>query len=206
MSNSVGSLLDHFERILRWIYPGLLVLTLWPGKIGSIVGNMDYRGDSFWPFFLVAIGIGAGIYLVQYSVVFQILNIKAQKIGWDVAKYTYDYDPNGLRPMPSTPFYYRMAQLFDPQVTEIERKIKRDEESGNKKSSMMDYQWGMYHAISITGFLLFSYAISDLVLTCCSDNDFPECYWWKFSLIIILSVIVFFFSLYLFARNCRVRR
>jgi hypothetical protein len=194
----VDSIFKNFERLLRWFYPGILLLILLPlSQLNTIDEIQTYSKDSFWLFMIVVFGIGAAIYLGQ-NVLNQIISIITELTKWDVAM-NLDGDPDiilyGER-RPPVKWLRWLAPFFDKQAGEIERKIARDKQSDNK-SSLMDYLWGTYHATSITAWLLF------VMMRFSVDGSwlFKFDGWWY-----SIPSILFVFSLYIYARLCRVRR
>jgi len=191
--NSIGGIIKYFERILRWLYPGLLLWLLFLA-IGEHTFFKEVLEVSIWAFLLLLFTLGAVIYLIQSGILTQFISYFTLWPDWDIAANEND-DPDAVckqpRPIPRWRCCNWFAvKVFDKHAGEIERKIFRD-----KSYSIMDYQWGVYHVLSITGWLT-------IVVVSTFGNNSALDRWFVY----LLGVLFLLASFGQYARLCRVRR
>ncbi len=84
----VDNIFKNIERILRWVYPGLLFFILLyitnrDFTIDIIFKDLGFPEYTSWGIILSITGIGALIYLLEQYVLNTFLLCIARKIGWD---------------------------------------------------------------------------------------------------------------------------
>jgi len=172
-----------FERLLRWLYPGLLFFVLLFLFKKTTFDELLSLQHFEWVVIIGGLGISAAIYLIEVYVFEQIINIIAQMIGWLVLE--------GYRRQPKF-FPKWIVDFIDSQAKDIEYKyISRQD-----RQSYMSYANATYHALCITGWqILFFYCVRD-DSSLLSKIELP----W----IIFVLVLIFIFSLSYYARLSRV--
>ena len=187
----ISSIYDSFERLLRWAYPGMLFLVLlYVSKAKAI--NLLQKIEGYpWILALVVIVSGAVIYLFQINVITQTFAALAQSCRWDSVTHPKYTNKNAPHPKPRGFLQPLAEKWFNHQARDIEIKHK-----AGSNSSYLDYAWAVYHAASITGWLgLIFCRIKD------TDSMLADINSW----VVVVSALLVFFSLYMFARLTRVR-
>lgn len=143
MQNWAESIFKNFERILRWIYPGALFLSLLY-LTGSDILNFirKIEPNHSW-FFLVLVAAVAGfvIYLFQQQVIAQFISFFTMLSDWDK-----ESDPSKL---PWGKYCQKMAKHADKWVTATIARWNSPE----LLNPYLDYAFARYHATSITAWL-----------------------------------------------------
>jgi len=172
-----------FERLLRWLYPGLIFFVLLFLFREPTFNKLLSLQHFEWVIIIGGLGISAAIYLIEVYVFEQIINIIAQKIDWLVLE--------GDRRSPKF-FPKRIVDFIDRQAKDIEYKyISRQD-----RQSYMSYANAAYHALCITGWqILFFYLFRE------QGSLLSEIELW---IIIVILLIIFVFSLSYYARLSRV--
>ena len=145
----MGELIDaigrNFERLLRWAYPGgLLLFLIWAystsfGQEESEFFNelKDLTGSSWWVIFAGTIFAGFAIYIIQNKMVSLLLYWLFSNT-WIKRKFTCKAVVNMLRMRANlNPVWYQ---------------------------GYPDYGWATYHATSITGLLVLIFSNFQLKL------------------------------------------
>lgn len=175
----LDNIFENIERLLRWFYPGLLFFILLfitdYGQFEIIANRLGFPGETSWGIILAITGMGTIIYLFYQYVLNTLLVItlgewwKNKRKGKDINK----------RSRFVKHVYYKAEEIGD---------LCRSERSMH----YMYYNWGIYHALAITFWLLLSFFIANILI---NTSD-----WWV-HLIWMASIIVFWLSKsYLFGK------
>jgi len=158
--NNIDKLIDsiwaNFERFIRWVYPGALFLVLLamsrPKAFEALV-NMD-DGIGKWGLVVGALVAGVIIYLLQGYVVSYIITVPLILLKWDVRQgLQVDLDKRETEPKNQPVSCLRwMVPLF-ARMAAATRERWNAKEIGN----YLDYAWGVYHALLMTGWLTIAF-------------------------------------------------
>ena len=189
MQNSAEYLGRNFERLLRWVYPGALFLVLLRmSRPQAFKAVADVESGNVWDLVVVGLAAGFVVYLLQGYVINQLISAVAQLLRWDVNVYPSDQ-----------PIHCRclrcLVRWVDPQARSIRRRYSTCE----SLNSYLDYAWGVYHALSITGWLtilFFGIRAKGSVL---ASNG---CWGW---VVFGTALLLFIASLWAYAQLSRVR-
>ena len=181
MPNWIESVFKHFERLLRFVYPGALLLTLLylssPNfgclKCLSYVNEIDkgIETNDLWPFLLVVTVAGIVIYYFQQLVITAFISIFTVKSGWQL-----EPDPDKL----PWKCCRKLAGHCDGLIKTIIYRWY-----GEKLDSYFNYAWAINHAAFITSWLTLIFAFFIKTSDSIMDN---------ISAIIIPSAILLLFG------------
>jgi len=175
-----------FQRLLRWIYPGILFLILWYASNSknfiTVSEDFGFPSDTIWGLLIGALGIGAVIYLLQQYVFTTFLNLIHHFRGRPIP---YNYEKSK----------YRSIRWLDRQAELIREKSKEEP----RLDAYMDYNWSIFHALCITAWLTNAF-----YWTCDKQSSILSCLSPLY--IIIFSVVLGVFAYYWYLRLIRASR
>jgi hypothetical protein len=178
-----------FERLLRWLYPGVLFLILLYLFRKPCFEELIHIKGYPWPLIIGGLGIGAVLYLIQINVVNIIFSAGAQILHWLALRNQHELRQE--RPIPRG-WLNRCVWWWDEQADNIE-----SPQIDEKRSDYMAYANSTFHATCITWWLTsIFYLIRD------SKSPLSNMEWW---IILIFCIFLFGASLNLFAKLSRVR-
>jgi len=148
MQNFSEALGKNFERLLRWLYPGVLFLVLLHLSGQRDLIPADNVGLYSWPIVIGGITVGAAVYLIQMYIVTQFISFIVVLIRWDVNALVDNERPIGD---------CRFAKFVDRYARAIEARWRSSPQGTH---SYLDYAWATYHAASITGWLALAFFCS----------------------------------------------
>ena len=155
--DKIDTIFSNFEKVLRWVYPGILFIVLlyavrpeWVERAVDIVGR--------WGVFFGTLGVGFALFLVYQLVMVQTYHLIMIGFNWDVSAQ----DGQDERPKPKTRFWRMLAKyFFDRDARKIERRMNEEKKTQGtlrkKPYTYADYLWSICHAIGITGWLLVTF-------------------------------------------------
>jgi len=162
MGDIIRAIDESFQRLLRWVYPGFLILVLLymskPCYFKFFISN-QYMGSA--GIIIGCLTLGVLAYIIQYSIIAQILNFISKACMWDpnLGRWPDDNMISSCAIGKSRVRCKRIAKCFDMQAGPIEREIQKEQDKQDKyrngNSSLMDYRWAIYHATSLSGLLIF---------------------------------------------------
>lgn len=140
---------ETFQRILRWVYPGGLVLTLL--YIGNKAGNVCYL-NNFINFnnlsivqLIVVFIIGAFIYLFQAGVFNLIPSFITVKLNWNI---------NAAGGSQTVKWLRSFAGHFDKWAISATKRWSGNDPKGTPRiDNYLNYAWSIYHSIAITSYI-----------------------------------------------------
>ena len=173
----LDNIFKNIERLLRWVYPGLLFFILLfiidYNQFEIIANRLGFPEETSWGIILAIAGIGTVIYLFHQYILNTILVITLGNWWKNKRK-----DIQGRS---------RFVKHFNDKAKKIMYVCQSD-----KSTHYFYYNWGIYHALATTFWLLLSFFIVN-ILTNTSN-------WWV-HLIWVVSLIVFLLGkLYLFLK------
>jgi len=170
---------NSFQRILRWIYPGVLFFVLLyisnDDAISNMGDNIGFSGNIIWILLIGSFGVGSIIYLIEQYVINDFIALvvtlfsKIQRLS-DIGNKTGDWLFGG-----------------DARKTKARYESKGGHEFKDKLSGYMDYSWGACHALAITGYLIFVFEFISASELFSKIHELPT---------VIASILVFFALLF----------
>jgi len=145
MGDLIRAVDSSFQRLLRWVYPGgLLLVLLYIASEKDLIG-WELQLSSL--LIVVVFFAGATLYLFQTTVINQIISTFAT-----LTRLEKNAIDDNARPMRG---FIAIANFFDKWAREAEIRwpphrgdIQRDD-----IQSFLNYRWAVYHATLITGWL-----------------------------------------------------
>ena len=147
MPDLIGSLTREFERLVRWVYPGLLMLGLLhlgrPNLFDALVVEEE-RLFSFMVIILVASFIVYGLHrYVLHLVIIELL--------WWWRWHPGSWIADGEQQVePRWPLRF-ISPFFDKRVEWIRLRFGKD---GRVESGYLAYRWAVTHAMFMTAWLI----------------------------------------------------
>jgi len=167
-----------FQRIIRWVYPGILFFGLLYlsdyDAFHELSINLGFPKQNIWGILLGSFVIGAALYLVQQY----LINVSISIVVFILAKI------EKLRNL--------VCSINMWFFLEGAKKMKARYETKDKLNGYIDYNWGIYHALSLTGYLILAFEFIDN-----SKSIFGQVPW----LSVLVASIVILFAFILNART-----
>ncbi len=169
---------NSFERILRWIYPGVLIVVLAYWGKPSLLCSVNIQGiDRIWGLVLVALVTGFVAYILQNYVLCECIGTILKKMGFP------DHAEDGKN---------CFVTKADKNLDEAWRRFGHRRDVMN---SYLNYALGQFHAALMTGWLtIVFWGISDAGS---SLRNLP---------VLVVAILILFASLWQYMVLSRVYR
>lgn len=194
IADAIDTIFTHFERLLRWFYPGGLILVLlWMSRPtdfnrladGATVGGAVVTTPSVdgpWDLIVGALIAGFAAYLIQHGVINQVMSLLWPPLVPEGDAGQGSVGGKRSRVLEIIKIWHWLDRRLD-RVAENTRNRWSDGLPKNLQN-YLNYAWGVHHAVMMTGWLTFVFFfIND------SDSFFDHAPDWSIYLVASLLLL-----------------
>lgn len=150
-----------FQRVLRWIYPGILFfLLLYVSNYAAFkkVGDsLGFPANNVWGVLIGSFAIGSVLYLLQQYVINELISLV---VCWFNKRSKIRTCFNWLNKCSKIRTCFKWAGDFFDFEKQAKKAAARYATRA-ERNGYMDYAWGVHHALVLTGYLIIAFEFID---------------------------------------------